>query len=119
MGSNPFLAAIMAVAILNGIFSPFFVVTSQVMLTAILPPLASGRPFVRRVLRLAGCGHGHDHAGRDSGGLFERVTGRQATDAAAYSVWLVTAIVISFPALLRAAVARALEDLPTFLSQRT
>ena len=47
--------------------------------------------------------YGDDHARRDSGGPLRAGDGRHATDAAAYSVWLVTTIVISFPALLRAA----------------
>jgi hypothetical protein len=103
VGSNPFLAAIMAVAILNGIFSPFFVVTSQVMLTAILPPLLlAGPSFVAFFGSLVAATATIMLAGI-AAALFERLTGRRSTDAAAYSVWLVTTIVISFPALLRAA----------------
>jgi hypothetical protein len=102
MSSNPFMAAIMAVAILNGIFSPFFVVTSQVMLTAILPPLLlAGASFIAFFGSLVAATATIMLAGVPAA-LFERATGRQTTDAAAYSVWLVTAIVISFPALVRA-----------------
>jgi hypothetical protein len=96
------MAAIMAVAILNGIFSPFFVVTSQVMLTAILPQLLlAGPSFVAFFGSLVAATVTIMLAGVPTA-LFERTTGRQSTDAAAYSVWLVTAIVISFPGLLRA-----------------
>ena len=93
----------MAVAILNGIFSPFFVVTSQVMLTAILPPLLlAGPSFVAFFGSLVAATATIMLAGI-AAALFEHLTGRHSTDAAAYSVWLVTTIVISFPALLRAA----------------
>ena len=103
MASNPFMAAIMAVAILNGIFSPFFVVTSQVMLTTILPPLIfAGPSFVAFFGSLVAATATIMLAGVPAA-LFERLTGRQETDSAAYAVWLVTVIVISFPALTRAA----------------
>ena len=101
MASNPFLIAIMAVAMLNGLFSPIFVVTAQVMITAILPMLLLGGPaliaFIASIvaatatIMLAGI----------PAALFERATRRSETDAASYAVWLVTTVVLSFPALLR------------------
>ncbi len=35
--------------------------------------------------------------------LFERLTGRRETDTASYAIWLTATVVISLPALLRAA----------------
>ncbi len=103
MESNPFLIAIMALAILNGIFSPFIVVTSQVMLTAIVPMLLlAGPSFVAFVGSLIGATVTIMLAGVPAA-LFERATGRAETDTASYAIWLVTAAVISFPALIRAA----------------
>jgi hypothetical protein len=103
MPSNPFMTAIMVLAILNGIFSPFFVVSSQVMLTAMMPPLIlAGPSFVAFFGSLVAATATIMLAGVPAA-LFERLTGRATTDAASYSVWLVTTIVVSFPAMLRAA----------------
>ena len=102
MSSNPFVFAIMAVAILNGIFSPFFVVTSQVMITAIIPfLLLAGASLIAFFGSLVAATATIIIAGVPAA-LFERLTGREETDSAVYSIWLVTAIVISFPAILRA-----------------
>ena len=102
MQSNPFLVAIMAIAILNGIFSPMFVVTSQVMLTAIVPMLLLGGPSLVAFLgSLVAATITIILAGIPAA-LFERVTSRGETDAASYAIWLVTAVVISFPAIARA-----------------
>jgi len=102
MSSNPFVFAIMAVAILNGIFSPFFVVTSQVMITAIIPfLLLAGASLIAFFGSLIAATATIIIAGVPAA-LFERLTGREETDSAVYSIWLVTAIVISFPAILRA-----------------
>ena len=46
MPANPFIVALMAVGMLNGIFSPFFVITAQVMITAIMPLLILAGPRV-------------------------------------------------------------------------
>lgn len=102
MNSNPFVIGIMAVAIVNGIFSPFFVVTSQVMISAIMPMLLlAGASLVAFLGSLIAATATIIIAGVPAA-LFERLTGRKETDAASYSVWLVTAIVISFPGILRA-----------------
>ena len=102
MTSNPSVIAIMAVAMLNGIFSPFFVITSQVMLSAIIPPIVlAGPSFVAFFGSLIAATATIVLAGVPAA-LFERATGRKETDAAAYAVWLVTTIAISFPGLLRA-----------------
>ncbi len=103
MQSNPYLTAIMALAILNGIFSPFVVVTSQVMVTAILPFVLLGGPsFVAFLGSLVGATVTIILAGVPAA-LFERVTGRGETDGASHAIWLVSAAVISFPAIVRAA----------------
>jgi hypothetical protein len=102
MGSNPFVIGIMAVAIINGIFSPFFVVTSQVMISAIMPfLLLAGASLLAFFGSLMAATVTIIIAGIPAA-LFERATGRKETDAAAYSIWLVTTIVISFPGILRA-----------------
>ena len=102
MNSNPFVIGIMAVAIVNGIFSPFFVVTSQVMISAIMPfLLLAGASLVAFFGSLVAATATIILAGIPAA-LFELLTGRKETDAASYSVWLVTAIVISFPGILRA-----------------
>jgi hypothetical protein len=102
MGSNPYAIGIMAVAIVNGIFSPFFVVTSQVMISAIMPfLLLGGASLVAFFGSLIAATATIILAGIPSA-LFERLTGRKESDAASYSIWLVTAIVISFPGILRA-----------------
>ena len=102
MSANPTLVAIMAVAIVNGLFSPFFVVTSQVVLVSTMPLLLlAGPSFIAFFGSLLGATATIMFAGVPAA-LFERATGRTATDSASYAVWLVTAIVLSFPALLRA-----------------
>lgn len=102
MEPNPFLFAIMAIAILNGIFSPFFVVTSQVMITAIVPMLLlTGPSFVAFLGSIIGATVTIMLAGVPAA-VFERATGRVETDPISYSIWLVTTVVLSFPALIRA-----------------
>ncbi len=101
MAGNPFIVAIMAIAILNGIFSAFFVVTSQVMITAILPPLLLAGPVIVAFLASLIAATATIILAGVPAAIFERVTGRTATDAASYSIWLVTTIALSFPALAR------------------
>jgi len=102
MSSNPAIIAIMAVAIVNGVFSPFFVVTSQVMLASTMPLILLVSPsFVAFFGSLIAATATIMLAGVPAA-LFERATGRRESDAASCAVWLVTTIVISFPALLRA-----------------
>jgi hypothetical protein len=102
MGKNPFVIAIMAIGMVNGIFAPFFVITSQVMLSAIIPPIVlAGPSFVAFFGSLVAATATITLAGVPAA-LFERATGRRETDAASYSVWLVTAMAISFPGLSRA-----------------
>ena len=89
-------------AIVNGIFAPFVVVTSQVMITAIVPMvLLAGPSFVAFLGSLIGATATIMVAGIPAA-LFERATGRADTDAASSAIWLATAVVISFPGLARA-----------------
>src|SRR5687767_12636355 len=92
----------MAVAILNGLLSPFLVVTSQVMITAIMPILLLGGPKVVVFLASLLAATFTIMLSGVVAALFERATGRGETDAASYSLWLVTAVVLSFPAIARA-----------------
>ena len=91
----------MAVGMLNGIFSPFFVITSQVMSTAIMP-LSSGRtPGYRLLASLIAA------TATIMMPVFPpplREDYRTTRDEhRLYAIWLTAAVVISLPALLRAA----------------
>jgi hypothetical protein len=103
MPSNPFIVALMAVGMLNGIFSPFFVITSQVMITAIMPLLILAGPRVTAFLASLIAATATIMLAGVPAALFERITGRRETDTASYAIWLTAAVVISLPALLRAA----------------
>ena len=103
MPSNPFIVALMAVGMLNGIFSPFFVITSQVMITAIMPLLILAGPRVTAFLASLIAATATIMLAGVPAAVFERVTGRRETDTASYAIWLTAAVVISLPALLRAA----------------
>lgn len=103
MPANPFIVALMAVGMLNGIFSPFFVITSQVMITAIMPLLILAGPRVTAFLASLIAATATIMLAGVPAALFERITGRRETDTASYAIWLTAAVVISLPALLRAA----------------
>ena len=103
MPSNPFIVALMAVGMLNGIFSPFFVITSQVMITAIMPLLILAGPRVTAFLASLIAATATIMLAGVPAALFERITGRRETDTASYAIWLTAAVVIGLPALLRAA----------------
>ena len=103
MSSNPYLVGILAAGILNGIFSPFFFVTARVIITALAPALMiTGPRLVTFFASLLAATATIVIAGVPAA-LFERVTGRQETDTASYAIWLVTALAISFPAILNLA----------------
>ena len=103
MTGNPFMVAILALAILNGIFSPFLVFTARIIVLHLAPGLLLMGPVVvaffasliaaTAALILSGV----------PAALFERITGRRETDAASSAVWLATAVVIGFPAVQQAA----------------
>lgn len=102
MDSNPFLVVIIGVAILNGIFSPIFVPQAFAMILTVAPGLLIASPsllifFASLIAATATI----IFAGVPAA-LFERFTGRAETDAVSYSVWVVTAVVLSFPAFGRA-----------------
>src|ERR671916_771133 len=103
MPANPFIVALMAVGMLNGILSPFFVITSQVMITAIMPLLVLAGPAVTAFLASLVAATATIMLAGIPAALFERITGRPETDTASYAIWLVAAVLISIPALLRAA----------------
>ena len=103
MPANPFIVALMAVGMLNGIFSPFFVITSQVMITAIMPLLILAGPRITVFLASLIAATATIMLAGVPAALFERITGRRETDTASYAIWLTAAVVIGLPALLRAA----------------
>jgi hypothetical protein len=103
MVPNYFVVGIMAIAMINGLFSPFFVITAQVMISAILPPLMlAGPAFVTFFASLLAATITIMLAGIPAA-LFEQMTGRMETDVRSYAIWLAAAALISFPALVRAA----------------
>jgi len=103
MDSNPFVFVITAVAILNGMFSPFFQFTAQAMILVVAPGLLiTGTTLVGFFASLIAATATILFSGAVAA-LFERFTGRRQTDAVSYSVWVVTAVVLSFPAFGRAA----------------
>jgi hypothetical protein len=103
MGSNPFLFGILALAILNGMFSLFLVITTtRIVIPAFAPALLLTSPgFVIFFGYLLGATATVIVSGIPAA-LFERATGRKETDTVSWAIWLVTAMVISFPAILRA-----------------
>jgi len=103
MSANPFIVALLAVAMLNGIFSPFFVITSQVMITSVMPFILLAGPAVTAFLASLVAATATIMLAGIPAALFERVTGRASTDAASWTVWVVTAALVSLPALARAA----------------
>lgn len=102
MDSNPFVFVITAVAILNGIFSPFFQFTAQAMILVVAPGLLiTGTTLVGFFASLIAATATILISGAVAA-IFERLTGRRQTDAVSYSIWVITAVVISFPAFGRA-----------------
>jgi hypothetical protein len=103
VGSNPAIVVILAAAILNGIFSPFFFVTARVIITALAPALLiTGPRLVTFFASLLAATATIILAGVPAA-LFERATGRRETDGISYAIWAVTTVAISFPAFLNAA----------------
>ena len=102
MPSNPFLLAIVALAILNGIFSPLFVFTARIIIVSLAPALLFVGPILVSFLASLVAATATLILAGVPAALFERATGRLQTDAASYAIWLVTAIVITAPALFQA-----------------
>ena len=103
MTSNPLLVGIVALAIVNGIFSPFFVFTSRIVVLNLAPGLLFVGPvLVAFIASLVAATATLILAGIPAA-LFERATGRAGTDTASYAVWLAAAALISLPALVQAA----------------
>jgi hypothetical protein len=103
MNSNPAIVVIVSAGILNGIFSPFFFVTARVIITALAPALLiTGPRLVTFFASLLAATATIILAGVPAA-LFERASGRRETDAVSYAIWTVTAVAISFPAVLNAA----------------
>ncbi|HEX2256378.1 MAG TPA: hypothetical protein VHG92_06700 [Afifellaceae bacterium] len=103
MTSNPLLVGIVALAIVNGIFSPFFVFTSRIIVLNLAPGLLFVGPvLVAFIASLVAATATLILAGIPAA-LFERATGRAETDTASYAVWLAAAALISLPALVQAA----------------
>ena len=103
MSSNPFLVAILALAIVNGIFSPLFVFTSRIVILNLAPGLLFiGPVLVAFIASLVAATATLILAGIPAA-LFERATGRGETDAVSYTIWLLAAAVVSAPGLRQAA----------------
>jgi len=103
MTATPFLAPILILAILNGIFSPFLVFTARIVVLHLAPGLLLlGPVLVAFFASLIAATAALILSGAPAA-LFERATGRQRTDAVSGAIWLATAAVLSFPALRQAA----------------
>lgn len=99
MHATPFLLPILALAILNGIFSPFLVFTARIVVLHLAPALLLlGPVMVAFFASLLAATAALVIAGVPAA-LFERVTGRTRTDSASAAVWLVSLAVLSFPAI--------------------
>jgi len=99
MHGTPFLPAILALAILNGIFSPFLVFTARLIVLHLAPALLLlGPVMVAFFASLLAATASLVIAGIPAA-LFERITGRRETDAASAAVWLASLGVVSFPAV--------------------
>ena len=105
MNAGPFVFVVMALAILNGIFSPFFVVTGRIIVTTLAPALLIASPQLLAFIASLLASTVTIIVSGIPAALFERATGRRETDAASYAVWLVTATLISFPAIANAVAA--------------
>jgi len=103
MASNPFLFGILALAILNGMFSLFLVITTtRIVIPTFAPALLLSSPGIVIFLGyLLGATATVIVSGIPAA-LFERATARRETDTVSWTIWLVTAMVISFPAIARA-----------------
>ena len=103
MSGNSFLVGIVAVAILNGIFSPFFVFTARIIILTLAPELLlTGATVVAFLASLLAATTTIILAGIPAA-LFERATGRTTTDTVSYALWLITSVALAFPAFLRVA----------------
>jgi hypothetical protein len=103
MTSNPLLIGIMALAILNGMFSLLLLVTTtRILIPAFAPALLLTSPAVVVFLGyLLGATITIIIAGVPAA-LFERATGRKETDTASYSIWLAATALLSLPSIVRA-----------------
>lgn len=102
MSPNFYVIGIMALAMLNGIFSPFAVFTARIIILALAPALpVAGATLVAFFASLLAATATLVIAGVPAA-LFERATGRTESDPASYAIWLVTTAVLAFPALTRA-----------------
>jgi hypothetical protein len=107
MQSNPMLFGILALAILNGIFSPFAVLTARLVILTLAPGLLIGGGAMVAFLASLLAATGTVILAGVPAALFERATKRHATDARSWAIWLVATAVLSFPAI-RTAVALAI-----------
>lgn len=102
MQSNPMLIGIMALAILNGIFSPFMVFTARIVILTLAPGLLIGGATMVAFFASLLAATGTVILAGVPAALFERATKRRETDATSWAIWLAAAALLSFPALTRA-----------------
>jgi hypothetical protein len=102
VGANPFIVAIVAVAIVNGMFSPLFLPQSVGMILVVAPALLITSPSLVFLFASLLAATATIMLSGVPAALFERATGRKDTDAASYAIWLATALLVSFPGLLQA-----------------
>lgn len=91
---------LMAIAIANGIFSPFLIVLVSIM-PAWYPGFLPVSPNLVFYFASLICSTLTLMVSGVAAALFERITARQQTDGAVFAVWIAAAIVLSLPALSR------------------
>jgi hypothetical protein len=103
MPASFFLFGIMALAIVNGMFSLFLVVTTtRIVIPTFAPAFLLTSPTIVVFLGyLLGATITVILSGVPAA-LFERATGRGETDTASWAIWLATAALLTVPALMRA-----------------
>lgn len=103
MHSNPFIVGIAGLAIVNGIFSPLFLPQCVAMVLVLAPALLIASPSLVFFLAALLAATGTIMLAGVPAAIFERVSGRNQSDTAAYTVWLVATFVLSLPGLLQVA----------------
>ena len=103
MPANFFVFGIMALAIINGMFSLFLLVTTtRIVIPTFAPAFLLTSPTLVVFLGyLLGATVTVILAGVPAA-LFERATGRSETDTASWILWLATTALLTAPALMRA-----------------
>ncbi|MEZ5839830.1 MAG: hypothetical protein R3D02_05185 [Hyphomicrobiales bacterium] len=99
MPREAFIFAIVALAIVNGIFSPLLPQAIGIVLV-MAPAFFIGSPQVLFLLASLLLSTATIMLAGVPAALFERATGRAGTDGAAFAVWLAATAVLALPGLI-------------------